>query len=209
MVPGIHAPEHHSESTEALFAHIPGLRVVIPSSPARAYGLLLASIRNPDPVIFLEPTRLYRLNKQKVADTGEALPLDKSFILREGNDITLISWGSMLHETLLAADKLLQEKNLHAEVIDVATIKPLDINTLLTSVEKTGRCVVIHEAARYCGVGAEIVAQLSEKAFLFLQAPLQRVTGYDVTVPYAQLEKQYLPSVTRIYNVIEQTLEFT
>lgn len=206
---GIHAPEHHSESTEALFAHIPGLRVVIPSSPARAYGLLLASIRNPDPVIFLEPTRLYRLNKQKVADTGEALPLDKSFILRAGNDITLISWGSMLQETLLAADKLLQEKNLHAEVIDVATIKPLDINTLLTSVEKTGRCVIIHEAARYCGVGAEIVAQLSEKAFLFLQAPLQRVTGYDVTVPYAQLEKQYLPSVTQIYNVIEQTLEFT
>ncbi|MEN9450874.1 MAG: transketolase [Pseudomonadota bacterium] len=206
---GIHAPEHHSESTEALFAHIPGLRVVIPSSPARAYGLLLASIRNPDPVIFLEPTRLYRLNKQKVADTGEALPLDKSFILREGNDITLISWGSMLHETSLAADKLLQEKGLYAEVIDVATIKPLDINTLLTSVEKTGRCIIIHEAARYCGVGAEIVAQLSEKAFLFLQAPLQRVTGYDVTVPYAQLEKQYLPSVTRIYNVIEQTLEFT
>ena len=197
---GIHAPEHHSESTEALFAHIPGLRVVIPSSPARAYGLLLGSIRNPDPVIFLEPTRLYRLNKQKVADTGEALPLDKSFILREGNDITLISWGSMLHETSLAADKLLQEKGLYAEVIDVATIKPLDINTLLTSVEKTGRCIIIHEAARYCGVGAEI---------LFLQAPLQRVTGYDVTVPYAQLEKQYLPSVTRIYNVIEQTLEFT
>lgn len=121
----------------------------------------------------------------------------------------MISWGSMLLETLLAADKLLQEKGMHAEVIDVATIKPLDINTLLGSIEKTGRCVIIHEAARYCGVGAEIVAQLSEKAFLFLQAPLQRVTGYDVTVPYAQLEKQYLPSVTRIYNVIEQTLEFT
>lgn len=205
---GIHAPEHHSESTEAIYAHIPGLRVVVPSSPARAYGLLLASIRNPDPVIFLEPTRLYRLNKQKVADTGEALSLDQSFILREGGDITLISWGSMLTETLLAADKLLQEKGKHAEVIDVATIKPLDINTLLTSVEKTGRCVIIHEAARFCGVGAEIVAQLNEKAFLFLQAPLQRVTGYDVTVPYAQLEKQYLPSVTRIYNVIEQTLEF-
>ena len=109
---GIHAPEHHSESTEALFAHIPGLRVVIPSSPARAYGLLLASIRNPDPVIFLEPTRLYRLNKQKVVDTGDALPLDQSFILREGIDITLISWGSMLYETLLAADKLLQEKGM-------------------------------------------------------------------------------------------------
>lgn len=206
---GIHAPEHHSESTEAIYAHIPGLRVVIPSSPARAYGLLLASIRDPDPIIFLEPTRLYRLNKQKVPDTGEALPLNQSFILREGDAITLISWGAMLHETLIIADKLLQEKGLHAEVIDVATIKPLDINTLLTSVEKTGRCVVIHEAARYCGVGAEIIAQLSEKAFLFLQAPLQRVTGYDVIVPYAQLEECYLPSVTRIYNVVEQTLEFT
>ncbi|RDH40289.1 MAG: alpha-ketoacid dehydrogenase subunit beta [Candidatus Aquirickettsiella gammari] len=205
---GIHAPEHHSESTEAIFAHIPGLRVVIPSSPARAYGLLLAAIRNPDPVIFLEPTRLYRLNKQKVEDTGVALPLDQCFVLREGSDITLISWGAMLHETLLAADRLLKEKGLSAEVIDVATIKPLGLNTILTSVEKTGRCVIIHEAARYCGVGAEIAAQLSEKAFLFLQAPIQRVTGYDVTVPYAQLEKQYLPSVTRINNVIEQTLEF-
>ena len=205
---GIHAPEHHSESTEAIFAHIPGLRVVIPSSPARAYGLLLAAIRNPDPVIFLEPTRLYRLNKQKVEDTGVALPLDQCFVLREGSDITLISWGAMLHETLLAADRLLKEKGLSPEVIDVATIKPLELNTILTSVEKTGRCVIIHEAARYCGVGAEIAAQLSEKAFLFLQAPIQRVTGYDVTVPYAQLEKQYLPSVTRINNVIEQTLEF-
>jgi pyruvate dehydrogenase E1 component beta subunit len=205
---GIHAPEHHSESTEAIFAHIPGLRVVIPSSPARAYGLLLAAIRNPDPVIFLEPTRLYRLNKQKVEDTGVALPLDQCFVLREGIDITLISWGAMLHETLLAADRLLKEKGLSAEVIDVATIKPLELNTILTSVEKTGRCVIIHEAARYCGVGAEIAAQLSEKAFLFLQAPIQRVTGYDVTVPYAQLEKQYLPSVTRINNVIEQTLDF-
>jgi pyruvate dehydrogenase E1 component beta subunit len=205
---GIHAPEHHSESTEAIFAHIPGLRVVIPSSPARAYGLLLAAIRNPDPVIFLEPTRLYRLNKQKVEDTGVALPLDQCFVLREGSDITLISWGAMLHETLLAADRLLKEKGLSAEVIDVATVKPLELNTILTSVEKTGRCVIIHEAARYCGVGAEIAAQLSEKAFFFLQAPIQRVTGYDVTVPYAQLEKQYLPSVTRINNVIEQTLEF-
>lgn len=206
---GIHAPEHHSESTEAIFAHIPGLRVVIPSSPARAYGLLLAAIRDPDPVIFLEPTRLYRLHKQKVADDGVALPLDRSFILREGDDITLISWGSMLHETLMVADKLRQEKGFTADVIDVATIKPLDINTILTSLEKTGRCVIIHEAARYCGVGAEIAAQLCEKAFLFLKAPIQRVTGYDVTVPYAQLEKYYLPSVARINNVIEQTLEFT
>jgi pyruvate dehydrogenase E1 component beta subunit len=204
---GIHAPEHHSESTETIFAHIPGLRVVVPSSPARAYGLLLAAIRVPDPVIFLEPTRLYRLNKQKVDDTGNALPLDHSFLLREGNDITLISWGAMLHETLIAADRLLK-KGLSADVIDVATLKPLDCDTLLSSVEKTGRCIIIHEAARFCGVGAEIAAQLGEKAFLSLKAPIQRVTGYDVTVPYAQLEKQYLPSLTKIINVIDQTLEF-
>jgi 2-oxoisovalerate dehydrogenase E1 component beta subunit len=203
---GIHAPEHHSESTEAIFAHIPGLRVVVPSSPARAYGLLLAAIRDPDPVIFLEPTRLYRLHKQKVADTGEALPLDKSFLLREGNDITLISWGAMLHESLMAADNL-RERGLSADLIDVATLKPLDFDTLLASVEKTGRCVIIHEAARFCGVGAEIAAQLGEKAFLSLKAPIQRVTGYDVTVPYAQLEKHYLPNLTKIINVIEQALE--
>jgi len=204
---GIHAPEHHSESTEAIFSHIPGLRVVVPSSPARAYGLLLAAIRDPDPVIFLEPTRLYRLNRQKVPDTGVALPLDQSFLLREGNDLTLISWGAMLRETLLAADALLQ-KGLSAEVIDVATLKPLDCDTLVFSLEKTGRCVIIHEAARFCGVGAEIAAQLSEKAFFSLKAPIQRVTGYDVTVPYAQLEKQYLPSVERIINVVDQTLGF-
>lgn len=204
---GIHAPEHHSESTEALFAHIPGLRVVVPSSPARAYGLLLAAIRDPDPVIFLEPTRLYRLHKQTVKNTGEALPLDQCFLLREGRDITLISWGAMLHETLMAADSLLK-KGLSADVIDIATLKPLDSTLLFNSVEKTGRCIIIHEAARFCGVGAEIAAQLSEKVFLSLKAPIQRVTGYDVTVPYAQLEKQYLPSLTKIINVIDQTLEF-
>jgi 2-oxoisovalerate dehydrogenase E1 component beta subunit len=204
---GIHAPEHHSESTEAIFAHTPGLRVVVPSSPARAYGLLLAAIRDPDPVIFLEPTRLYRLHKQNVEDNGKALPLDQSFLLREGKDITLISWGAMLHETLIAADTLLKE-GISADVIDVATLKPLDSDTLIASLEKTGRCVIIHEAARFCGVGAEIAAQLSEKAFLSLKAPIQRVTGYDVIVPYAQLEKHYLPSLTKIINVIEQTLEF-
>lgn len=204
---GIHAPEHHSDSTEAIFAHTPGLRVVIPSSPARAYGLLLAAIRNPDPVIFLEPTRLYRLHKQEVADTGKALPLDKCFLLREGKDITLISWGAMLQETLMAADSI-SKNGFSADVIDVATLKPLDSDMLLSSVEKTGRCIIIHEAARFCGVGAEIAAQLSEMAFLSLKAPIQRVTGYDTTVPYAHLEKQYLPSLIKINNVIEQTLEF-
>jgi len=204
---GIHAPEHHSESTEAIFAHTPGLRVVIPSSPARAYGLLLAAIRDPDPVIFLEPSRLYRLVKQEVPDNGEALPLDQCFVLREGSDITLVSWGAMLHETLQAA-KTLEAQGISAEVIDVATIKPLDMETILASVMKTGRCVIIHEAAKNCGVGAEIAAQISEKALLNLHAPVLRVTGYDTIVPYLKLEQLYLPNEARILNAVQQTLEF-
>lgn len=204
---GIHAPEHHSESTEAIFAHIPGLRVVIPSSPARAYGLLLASIRSPDPVVFLEPKRIYRLAKQDVPDNGEALPLDTCFTLREGEDITLVTWGAMVHETKLAAIEL--EKNgIRAEIIDVATIKPLDIDTILQSVEKTGRCVIIHEAARNCGVGAEIAAQIAEYGLMSLHAPIQRVTGYDVTMPYFELEKKYLPSVHRITEAVTQLMEY-
>ena len=144
---GIHAPEHHSESTEAIFAHMPGIRVVIPSSPQRAYGLLLAAIQNPDPVIFLEPKRIYRMVKQEVADDGAALPLDVCYQLRDGSDVTLVTWGAMIHETLQAADRLAEE-GISAEVIDVATIKPLDMETILKSVAKTGRCVIVQEAAR-------------------------------------------------------------
>jgi 2-oxoisovalerate dehydrogenase E1 component beta subunit len=203
---GIHAPEHHSESNEALFAHIPGLRVVIPSSPARAYGLLLAAIRDPDPVIFLEPKRIYRLVKQAVPDNGEALPLDRCFVLREGSDITLISWGAMLHETLQVADKL-AEHNIAAEVIDVATIKPLDMETILNSVEKTGRAVIIQEAPSTCSVGSEISAQIAEKALLFLKAPVGRVSGYDTVMPYFKMEKYYMPSVDRILKETLKTLE--
>jgi len=204
---GIRAPEHHSESTEALFAHIPGLRVVMPSSPARAYGLLLASIRNLDPVIFLEPSRLYRWAKQEVPDNGKALPLDVCFTLRVGEDVTLVTWGSLVKETLAAAEKLAEE-GISAEVIDLATIKPLDMETILASVEKTGRCVIIHEAARTCGVGAEISAQLAEKGLMFLKAPVQRVTGYDTIVPYARLEKFYLPSEGQIIEAVQQIMEF-
>jgi len=204
---GIHAPEHHSESTEALFAHIPGLRVVVPSSPERAYGLLLAAIRDPDPVIFLEPTRIYRMVKQEVPDNGVALPLDKCFILREGSDVTLVTWGAMIKETLEAADEL-ERQGLSAEVIDVATLKPLDMNTILHSIEKTGRLVIIHEAARCCGVGAEIAAEVAEKGLLSLQAPIQRVTGYDTVMPYYKLEKDYMPNVKRILANIHKVLEF-
>lgn len=204
---GIHAPEHHSESTEAIFAHIPGCRVVIPSSPARAYGLLLASIRDPDPVIFLEPTRIYRLVKQDVPDTGEALPLDLCFVLREGTDVTLVSWGAMMNETLKAAQTL-SNSGIEAEVIDVATIKPLDRETILQSVAKTGRCVIVQEAAKTCGVGAEIAAELAEHGLTSLLAPVHRVTGYDTIVPLLRLENYYLPSETRIVEAVQKVMEY-
>jgi pyruvate dehydrogenase E1 component beta subunit len=203
---GIRAPEHHSESTEALFAHIPGLQVVIPSSPKRAYGLLLAAIRNPDPVIFLEPKRIYRLVKQPVPDDGKALPIGKCFTLQQGDDLTLISWGASMHETLQAA-KQLSDEGISCEVIDVATIKPLDIETILASVSKTGRCIIVHEGAKTCGVGAEISAQIMEHCLTDLVAPVLRVTGYDTVMPYFQLEKQYIPSVSRIKNTVMSIME--
>lgn len=204
---GIRAPEHHSESTEAIFAHIPGLRVVIPSSPARAYGLLIAAIRDPDPVVFLEPKRIYRLVKQSIEDDGEALPLDTCFILREGSDVTLVTWGAMIHETLHAADTLAGE-GIHVEVIDVATLKPLDIDSILESVAKTGRCVIVHEAARSGGLGAEIAANIAEKGLLHLLAPIERVTGYDTIMPLFRLEQYYLPDQDQIIAAVKRTLEF-
>jgi 2-oxoisovalerate dehydrogenase E1 component beta subunit len=201
---GIHAPEHHSESVEAMLAHVPGLRVVCPSSPARAYGLLLASIRDPDPVIFLEPVRLYRLVRQEVADDGQALPLDVCYILREGTDVTLVTWGAMTFETMRAADQLAKD-GISAEVIDLATISPIDRNTILESVAKTGRVVIVHEAARNSGVGAEIAAILAEHALYDLQAPIQRVTGYDTVMPLFRLEYDYIPSVARIVDAAKET----
>jgi pyruvate dehydrogenase E1 component beta subunit len=203
---GIHAPEHHSESTEAFFAHMPGIRVVIPSSPARAYGLLLAAIRNPDPVVFLEPKRIYRLNKQNVDDNGKELPLDVCYILREGSDITLVTWGAMTYETLKAADQL-AKSGLSCEVIDLATISPIDYETILESVEKTGRLVIVHEAARTAGVGAEIAAIVAEKGMYDLRGPIRRVTGYDVVMPLFRREMDYMPSVVKITDTIRESLD--
>lgn len=204
---GIHAPEHHSESTEALLAHIPGLKVVVPSDPARAYGLLLAAIRDPDPVIFLEPKRVYRITKQDVEDNGEAYPLECCFIDREGSDITLVSWGAMMHETRQAA-ALMEAEGISCEVIDLVTISPIDIRTIVESVEKTGRCVIIQEAPRSGGIASEIAAELAEKAILSLLAPVGRVTGYDTVMPYARTEHRYMPSVERIVDEIRKTMEF-
>ncbi len=205
---GIHAPEHHSESLEAWFAHAPGLRVVIPSSPANAYGLLLAAIRNSDPVLFLEPKRIYRLGKEEIVDNGEALPLDKCFTLREGSDITLVSWGAMITETLAAADALAEE-GVAAEVIDVATISPLDMDTIMASVERTGRCVIVHEAAQTGGFGGEIAARLAEHGLLSLIAPVIRVTGYDTIMPLYRLEKNYMPSTGRILEGCQKALAYS
>ncbi len=203
---GIHAPEHHSESAESMLAHIPGLRVVIPSSPARAYGLLLSAIRDPDPVVFLEPKRLYRLSRELVDDDGQGLALDRCIVEREGADVTLVSWGAMLRETLAAAAALAEEGR-RAEVIDVATLKPLDMATILASVEKTGRCVVVHEAPLSGGYGGEITARLAEDAMFSLVAPLKRVAGWDTVMPLPRLEDRYMPSVARIVAAARETLE--
>ncbi len=201
---GIHAPDH-SESGEACFTNIPGLRVVIPSSPQRGYGLLLAAIRDPDPVVFLEPTRLYRAFRETVADDGKALPLDHCVRLREGGDVTLVGWGAIIREMLLAAERLAAE-GVVAEVIDVANLVPLDAETILTSVAKTGRCVICHEAPLTGGFGAEIAAQLAGPGLLSLLAPVERVTGYDTVVPLPRLEQRYLPGVDRILAAVRRTL---
>jgi pyruvate dehydrogenase E1 component beta subunit len=205
---GIHAPEHHSESMEAMFAHIPGLRVVIPSSPARAYGLLLAAIRDPDPVVFLEPKRIYRSVKEAVEDDGTALPLDRAFVLREGADITLVTWGAMVVETMATAETL-AERGIAAEVIDLATLKPLDALTVLDSVRKTGRCIIVHEAPLTAGLGAEISARVAEHALTSLLAPIRRVTGYDTVMPLPRLEARYMPGVDRILRAVEEAMAFT
>lgn len=194
---GVHAPEHHSESIEALFAHVPGLRVVVPSSPARAYGLMLAAIRDPDPVVVFEPKRLYRALREDVADDGRALPLDTAFILREGVDLTLVTWGATVRECLEAAGTLSGE-GVEAEVIDLATLKPIDTGTVLASVRRTGRLVIVHEAPLSCGVGAEVAARVAEGALDALRAPVRRVTAPDIVPPLAKLEHLYLPDTGRI-----------
>jgi 2-oxoisovalerate dehydrogenase E1 component beta subunit len=205
---GIRAIEHHSESPEAMFAHIPGLRVVIPASPKRAYGLLLASIRDRDPVVFLEPTRLYRAAREEVTDDGEGAPLDRCFIAREGRDVTLIAWGAMVSEALEAAEALARG-GLSAEVIDAATLKPLDAETIIGSVRKTGRCVIVHEAPLTGGFGGEIAARIAEQALLSLLAPIERVAGYDTVIPLPRLEQHYFPNAARIAEAVRRAMAYT
>jgi pyruvate dehydrogenase E1 component beta subunit len=202
---GIHAPEHHSESLEVLLSHHAGLRVVCPSTPAAAYGLLLAAIRDPDPVMFLEPTRLYRMARQDVLDDGLALPLDRALVQRQGDDVTVVSWGAMLHETRQAAEALAQEK-ISCEVIDLCSLSPIDHDTIVESVAHTGRLVIVHEAARNAGLGAEIAATVAERALYDLLAPVRRVTGYDTVMPYFAMERAYIPGVARIVDAVRQTM---
>jgi pyruvate dehydrogenase E1 component beta subunit len=204
---GVRALEHHSESTEAHFAHIPGLKVVIPSSPSDAKGLLISAIEDPDPIIFLEPKRLYRLKKQEVPDDIYRVPIGKANIVREGSDITLVAWGAMMPISLEAAEHVHSE-GVEAEVIDLRSVLPLDMETIAKSVEKTGRLVIIHEAPRSFGVGSEIAAQVSERSLLYLLAPVQRVTSYDVIPPLYKLEPFNYPNSERVVRAIHKTMEF-
>jgi pyruvate dehydrogenase E1 component beta subunit len=205
---GIRAVEHHSESPEAMLAHIPGLKVVIPSSPRRTYGLLLSAIRDPDPVIFLEPTRLYRAAREDVSDDGHELPLERCFTLRAGGDLTMVSWGAMIKETLEAADILARE-SINADVVDVATLKPLDEATILSSVARTGRLVIVHEAPMTCGFGAEITARVAGGTLTSLLAPVERVAGFDTVMPYPRTEANYMPNVERILRAARRAMAFS
>ncbi|MEK6916869.1 MAG: alpha-ketoacid dehydrogenase subunit beta [Nanoarchaeota archaeon] len=202
---GIRALELHCEMPEAFFAHIPGLKVVCPSTPYDTKGLLLAAIKDPDPVIFLEPMRLYRAIKQDVPETEYTLPLGKANVVKEGSDITIITWGAMVKYTLDAVSKL---KDVDAEVIDLRTIYPFDAETIIKSVKKTGRALVVHEAPKTAGFGAEIVATINEKALDSLEAPIMRVTGYDIPLPFARLEMEYIPSEERIIKGINKVMEY-
>ena len=195
---GVRALEHHSESREAYWAHTPGLKMVIPSGPRNARALLASAIRDPDPVIFYESKALYRAFREEVPEEEETMPLGTPQRVQEGNDLTMISYGAMLRPTLEAALKLKEKDGVEAEVIDVLTISPLNETLFVESVTKTGRAMVIHEAPRSFGPGAEIVSRLMEKAFYYLEAPIERVTGYDIVIPLFSREKAYLPSVERI-----------
>ncbi len=199
---GIKAPEIHSESTEALFCHMPGIKVVVPSTPSTAKGLLISAIRDPDPVIFLESTRVYRQIKEDVPDEEYTIPLGKARIAKEGKEVTLVAWGSMLHRCLKAAE------GTDAEVIDLMTLSPFDEETLYKSAKKTGRVIIVHEAPKTCGVGAEISASLAEEAMLYLKAPIIRVTGYDAVIPLPKLEDYYMPTVDRIKRSIDEIMKY-
>jgi pyruvate dehydrogenase E1 component beta subunit len=204
---GIHAPEHHSDSPEAILAHIPGIKVVIPATPYEAKGLLLSSIRDPDPVIFMEPKRIYRAIREEVPEGDYTIPLGKARLVQEGKDVTVIAYGAMLREALNAAEQLKGDK-IDPEIIDLRTISPMDVESVVTSIKKTGRGVIVHEAPKTCGLGAEIIALINEKALLSLQAPVERVTGFDIPVPLMKAEHYYFPNPKRIVMAVKKVMSF-
>ena len=199
---GIKSPEHHSESSEAHFCHMPGIKVVVPSSPYNAKGLLISAIRDPDPVIFLESTRLYRMIKEEVPEGEYTVPLGKARVVQEGGQVTVVAWGSMLQKTMKAVE------GADAEVIDLMTLNPFDEETVYASVKKTGRVVIVHEAPKTGGFGAEISASIAEDAMLYLKGPIKRVTGYDAVLPLPKLEDYYMPTVERIRKGIDEVMQY-
>ncbi|MFB6270709.1 MAG: alpha-ketoacid dehydrogenase subunit beta [Halobacterium sp.] len=203
---GIRAPEHHSESKEAFYVHEAGLKVAMPSTPYDAKGMLIASIRDPDPVIFLEPKKIYRAFREEVPDEPYEVPLGEASVRREGSDVSVFTWGAMTRPTLEAAENL--EGEIDVEVVDLRSLSPLDEDTVVESFEKTGRGAIVHEAPKTAGVGAEITATLQEESLLYQEAPIKRITGFDVPFPLAALEDYYLPEPERIESGIRETVEF-
>lgn len=204
---GIRALEHHSESTEALYAQIPGLKVVIPSTPYDTKGLLIAAIRDPDPVLFLEPKRIYRAFRQEVPEEAYELPIGKAKLVEEGEDITIVTWGAMVRDVQTASE-MVKKKGISPEIIDLRTIAPMDRESFVESVKKTGRILVVHEAPKTLGLGAEIISVVNEKAFLYLEAPPTRLTGFDTTFPLPRGEKHYIPTPERIAQTIENVVKY-
>jgi pyruvate dehydrogenase E1 component beta subunit len=203
---GVRALEHHSESREIYYAHTPGLKMVIPSGPRTARALLVSAIRDPDPVVFYEPKAIYRAFREEVPEEEETMPLGKSQLVREGKDLTIVAYGAMVHLTQEAAEILEQEDGVKAEIVDLLTIAPLDDEAFTASVRKTGRALIVHEAPRSFGAGAEIVSRLVEKSFWYLEAPIRRVTGFDTIIPLAAYEQYYLPGVERIVRAARETV---
>jgi pyruvate dehydrogenase E1 component beta subunit len=203
---GIHAPELHSDSPEAIYAHNPGLKVVMPCTAYDAKGLLLSAIRDPDPVIFFEPKRVYRSFREHIPEEEYLVPIGQAKVVAEGTDLTVVSWGAPVHDCLKALDML--PEDVSVELIDLRTCYPFDEEAIIQSAQKTGRCVIVHEAPKTAGLGAEISSVIQENCFLHLKAPVQRVAGFDTMMPYYKLELDYLPDPSRIKEAIEQTLAY-
>ena len=205
---GVRALEHHSESHEATYAHVPGVKVVIPSSPSNARALLVSAIRDPDPVVFMEPKRSYRAFREEVSEEEQTMESGQAQVVQEGTDLTVVSWGAMMRPTLQAVEEVHKQRGTSIELIDLLTISPLDGDTIAGSVEKTGRCVVVQEAPQSFSPAAEIIATINDKALMYLEAPVRRVSGYDVVTPYFGREMAFIPSVGRIRRAIEETIDF-